>query len=345
MRASLTELGRPRVDGMQIGTFIPQGWRLDLVGVDTADQWTTMKRVAWQAEQLGYDSIWVYDHFHTVPVATQEPTYEAWTLMASLAAVTERVRLGQMCTCNGYRPPAYLAKVAASIDAISGGRLEMGIGGGWYEEEYVAYGYPFPKPSIRLGELDEAVQIMKQMWTEDEASFSGQHFTVEGAICRPRPLQDGGPPMWIAGGGEQLTLKTAAKYADYTNFVGTPEGFTHKSEVLERHCENVGRDFADITRSSNFNVVVAESEADVEAKLAAMASRVDHLLDDANAMVDRVFTGVGAAVGTPDHVIETIASFAEVGMGYAIVYFPDVAYDSSSLELFASDVMPALREL
>ena len=330
---------------MQIGTFVPQGWRLDLVDVDTRDQWTTMKRVAWQAEQLGYDSIWVYDHFHTVPVATQEPTYEAWTLMASLAAVTERVRLGQMCTCNGYRPPAYLAKVAASIDAISGGRLEMGIGGGWYEEEYVAYGYPFPKPSIRLGELDEAVQIMKQMWTEDEASFSGRHFTVEGAICRPRPLQDGGPPMWIAGGGEQLTLKTAAKYADYTNFVGTPEGFTHKSEVLERHCENVGRDFADITRSSNFNVVVGESETDVEAKLAAMASRVDHVLDDAGAMVDRVFTGVGAAVGTPDQVIETIASFAEAGMGYAIVYFPDVAYDSSSLELFASDVMPALREL
>ena len=330
---------------MQIGTFVPQGWRLDLVGVDTVDQWTTMKRVAWQAEQLGYDSIWVYDHFHTVPMATQEPTYEAWTLMASLAAVTERVRLGQMCTCNGYRPPAYLAKVAASIDAISGGRLEMGIGGGWYEEEYVAYGYPFPKPSVRLGELDEAVQIMKRMWTEDEASFAGRHYTIDGAICRPRPIQDGGPPMWIAGGGEQLTLKTAAKYADYTNFVGTPEGFTHKSQVLERHCENVGRDFSDITRSSNFNVVVGESEADVEAKLAAMASRVDHLLDDPGAMVDRVFTGVGAAVGTPDQVIETIGSFAEVGMGYAIVYFADVAYDSSSLELFASEVMPALRDL
>ena len=144
---------------MQFGTFIPQGWRVDLAGIAPADQWPTMKRVAWQAEQLGFDSIWVYDHFHTVPVPTQEPTYEAWTLMASLAAVTERVRLGQMCTCNGYRSPSYLAKVAASIDVISNGRVEMGIGGGWYEHEYNAYGYPFPKPSVRLGELDEAVSL------------------------------------------------------------------------------------------------------------------------------------------------------------------------------------------
>jgi F420-dependent oxidoreductase-like protein len=329
---------------MQFGTFVPQGWRLDLAGIDTAEQWNTMKRVAWQAEQLGFDSIWVYDHFHTVPVASQEPTYEAWSLMASLAAVTDRVRLGQMCTCNGYRPPSYLAKVAASIDAISGGRLEMGIGGGWYEQEYVAYGYPFPKPATRLGELDEAVQIMKKMWTEDEASFSGRHYTIDKAICRPRPIQDGGPPMWIAGGGEQLTLKTAAKYADYTNFVGTLEVFAHKSEVLGRHCEAVGRDMSEITRSTNFNVVVAESESEVQAKLAAMAERVDHLLDDATSAIERMYTGVGSAVGTPDQVVEKIAGFADIGMAYAIIYFPDVAYDASSLELFAREVMPALQE-
>jgi F420-dependent oxidoreductase-like protein len=329
---------------MQFGTFVPQGWRLDLAGIEPAEQWNTMKRVAWQAEHLGFDSVWVYDHFHTVPVATQEPTYEAWTLMASLAAVTERVRLGQMCTCNGYRPPSYLAKVAASIDVISGGRLEMGIGGGWYEEEYLAYGYPFPKASVRLGELDEAVQLMKRMWTEDEASFSGRHYSIEGAICRPRPLQDGGPPMWIAGGGEQLTLKTAARYADYTNFGQTLEVFAHKSEVLARHCDAVGRDFGEIVRSSNFNVVVADTEAEVEAKLAAMAERVGHLLDDAEAYIDRVFTGAGAAAGTPEQVIEKIASFGDLGMSYAIIYFPDVAWDPSSLELFARDVMPALRD-
>ena len=328
---------------MQIGTFVPQGWRLDLAGIETDAQWQTMKRVAWQAEQLGFDSIWVYDHFHTVPVATQEPTYEAWTLMAALAAVTDRVRLGQMCTCNGYRPPAYLAKVAASIDAISDGRLEMGIGGGWYEEEYLAYGYPFPKPSVRLGELDEAVQIMKRMWTEDEASFEGKHYTIDKAICRPRPIQAGGPPMWIAGGGEQLTLRTAARYADYTNFVGTTDVFRHKSEVLANHCADVGRDFDEITRSSNFNVVVGESSGDVRAKLDAMADRISGLVDDPAALIERVFQGVGGASGTPEQVIDAVSAFGDHGMEYAIVYFPDVAYDPGSMELFASDVMPALR--
>ena len=128
------------------------------------------------------------------------------------------VRLGQMCTCNGYRPPAYLAKVAASIDAISGGRLEMGIGAGWYEHEYNGYGYPFPKASVRIGELGEAVEIMRRMWTEDEASFDGKYYKLDGAICQPKPVQKPHIPFWIAGGGEKLTLNVAARYASYTNF-------------------------------------------------------------------------------------------------------------------------------
>jgi len=328
---------------MQFGTFIPQGWRLDLAGIDTSEHWPTMQRVAWQAENLGFDSIWVYDHFHTVPEPTQEPTYEAWTLMAALAVATERVRLGQMCTCNGYRSPSYLAKVAASIDAISGGRVEMGIGGGWYEHEYLAYGYPFPKPSIRLGQLDEAVQIMRLMWTEDEASFAGDHYTINGAICQPKPVQPNGIPMWIAGGGEQLTLRTAAKYADYTNFGGSLEVFSHKSEVLAEHCETVGRDFGEITRSANFNVVIGSDAVAVDAKVAASALRAGTVLDDGQAAVDRMLNGPGMAMGTPDQVVETLRSFEAAGMTYAIVYFPDAAYDAESMELFASEVMPAFR--
>ena len=328
---------------MQFGTFIPQGWRLDLAGIDTSEHWPTMQRVAWQAENLGFDSIWVYDHFHTVPEPTQEPTYEAWTLMAALAVATERVRLGQMCTCNGYRSPSYLAKVAASIDAISGGRVEMGIGGGWYEHEYLAYGYPFPRPSVRLGELDEAVQIMQLMWTEDEASFAGDHYTIDGAICQPKPVQPDGIPMWIAGGGEQLTLRTAAKYADYTNFGGSLEVFSHKSEVLAEHCETVGRDFGEITRSANFNVVIGSDAVAVDAKVAASALRAGTVLDDGQAAVDRMLNGPGMAMGTPDQVVETLRSFEAAGMIYAIVYFPDAAYDAESMELFASEVMPAFR--
>jgi F420-dependent oxidoreductase-like protein len=327
---------------MQFGTFIPQGWRLDLAGIEPDQHWPTMQRVAWQAEQLGFDSIWVYDHFHTVPEPTQEPTYEAWTLMASLAAVTKQIRLGQMCTCNGYRSPSYLAKVAASIDVISGGRLEMGIGGGWYENEYLAYGYPFPKPSVRLGELDEAVQIMKLMWSEPEASFSGDHYQIDDAICQPKPLQADGVPMWIAGGGEQLTLRTAAKYANYTNFGLSIDVFNHKSEVLARHCEKVGRDFDQITRSTNFNVIIGTDQAALDAKLAVAADRYGSVVDDGEATVDRWFgSGPEAAVGTPDQLIEHLKTFEGAGMGYAIVYFPDAAYDPESMELFATDVMPA----
>ena len=144
--------------------------------------------------------------------------------MSAFAASTDRVRLGQMCTCMGYRNPAYLAKVAATVDVISGGRVEMGIGGGWYEHEWRAYGYGFPGAGDRLGMLDEGVQIMRQLWTTGEATLAGKHYQVDGAIGRPLPLQEGGIPLWIAGGGERKTLRIAAKYAQYTNFDSDARG-------------------------------------------------------------------------------------------------------------------------
>ena len=221
---------------MRFGVFIPQGWRLDLVGIDPADHWARMSGLATRADAGPWESIWVFDHFHTVPVPTEEATHEAWTLMSAFGAVTSRVRLGQMCTCMAYRNPVYLAKVAATVDHISGGRVEMGIGAGWYEQEWRAYGYGFPPTRDRLGMLDEGVQIMRQAWTTGTATLAGKHYQVDGAIVRPLPLQDGGIPLWIAGGGEKVTLRIAAKYAPYTNFDGTLDGFSHKSELLAQHC-------------------------------------------------------------------------------------------------------------
>ncbi len=323
---------------MRYGAFIPQGWRLDLVGIDPADHWSTMTRVAHAIEAAGFESAWVYDHFHTVPVPTQEVTYEAWTLMAALAAVTDTVRLGQMCTCNSYRPPSYLAKVAASIDVISGGRLEMGIGAGWYEHEYLGYGYEFPKPSIRIGMLREGVEIMRAMWTEDEVTYEGKHYRLDGAICRPKPLQDPYVPLWIAGGGEQLTLNVAARYADYTNFGGDVDSFVHKSEVLAGHCADVGRDVAEITRSANFNVICASSESEVADRLAWLADLYRPLVGDERAdNVGNLFLS-----GTPEQLVEALTPWRDAGMAYAIVYFPEAAYDTAGLELFAREVMPAL---
>jgi len=263
---------------MRFGVFVPQGWRLDLAGISAADQWATMRDLAQAADAGPFESIWVYDHFHTVPVPTEEVTHEAWSLMAAFAASTSRVRLGQMCTCMGYRNPAYLAKVAATIDVVSGGRVEMGIGGGWYEHEWRAYGYGFPGAGDRLGMLDEGVQIMRQLWTTGTATLAGKHYQVDGAIGRPLPIQDGGIPLWIAGGGEKKTLLTAAKYAQYTNFDSTPEVFTRKSEILAQHCKDVGTDFSAIVRSSNYNVVIGETDKDVADKLAWIRAHYQPLL-------------------------------------------------------------------
>jgi F420-dependent oxidoreductase-like protein len=329
---------------MRFGTFIPQGWRFDLVGIDPADQWNAMSTLAQQADQGPWESLWVYDHLHTTPVPSEEATHEAWTLMAAFAASTSRIRLGQMCTCMGYRNPAYLAKVAATIDIVSGGRVEMGIGGGWYEHEWRAYGYGFPAIPQRLGMLREGVQIMEQAWTTGTATLDGDHYQVDGAIVRPLPLQEGGIPIWVAGAGEKVTLKIAARFASYTNFTGSAEEFTHKSEVLRGHCERLGTDFDAITRSSNFNTVVGVDEADVERRLAAIEARVAPFLGPqktADYLAD--FRSPNAAVGTPAQVIAKLEERRELGLGYVISYFPEAAYDRSGLELWASEVIPALQ--
>jgi F420-dependent oxidoreductase-like protein len=326
---------------MRFGVFIPQGWRLDLVGIAPVDQWAVMAELAGKAEAGPWDSIWVYDHFHTTPVPTEEATHEAWTLMAALAAVTSRVRLGQMCTCMSYRNPAYLAKVAATVDLISGGRVEMGIGAGWYEHEWRAYGYGFPSAGERLARLDEGVQIMQAMWREGVATFDGEHYRVDGAICQPKPLQDGGIPLWIAGGGERKTLRTAAQYASYTNFDGTPDGFRRKSEILAEHCRTVGRDFGAITRSANYNVVLGQTEADVRDRLAWVRDKFARVVPDhADTLAEQL--GTGPLVGTPEQVTARLSELGGLGMSYAICYFLDAAYDRSSLELFEREVIPAL---
>jgi len=325
---------------MRFGAFVPQGWRLDLVGVPKPDHWPTMLRVANAIEGAGYESLWVFDHFHTVPFPTQEVTYEAWTLMAALAATTKRVRLGQMCTCNSYRPPAYLAKVAASTDVISGGRLEMGVGAGWYEHEYDGYGYAFPKPSVRIGMLLEGVEIMQRMWTEDEVSFEGKYYTLKGAICRPKPEQEPHIPFWIAGGGEKLTLKVAARYASYTNFGQSVEEFVHKSEILKGHCEDVGTDFGAIVRSTNFNVICEETEKEVEDRVSWIK---DHFRPFVPAeRIKRMDRAWRVFAGTPEQLVAKLGPWVEAGLTYGIAYFAEAAYDTSGLERFAREVVPAL---
>ncbi|AMB59724.1 LLM class F420-dependent oxidoreductase [Microterricola viridarii] len=331
---------------MRFGTFIPQGWRHDLVDIDPSEHWDTMRALAQSADAGPWESIWVYDHFHTVPAPTDQATHEAWTLMSAFAAVTERVRIGQMCTCMSYRNPAYLAKVAATVDMISGGRTEMGIGGGWYEQEWRAYGYGFPGIPERLGRLREGVEIMKQAWTTGEATLDGQYFQVNKAIVQPMPPQQGGIPIWVAGGGEKVTLKIAAQYADYTNFTGTLEEFDHKSAVLRGHCEAIGRDFGSITRSSNFNTIIADTEAEVAERIDAVEARMARHVgaDTAAEYVHANYHSDAPGVGTPEQVIERLLERQKHGLGYSIHYFPEAAYDRSTQQLFEQTVIPALAE-
>jgi F420-dependent oxidoreductase-like protein len=333
---------------MRFGIFIPQGWRLDLVDIPTDKQWAVMRDLAAYADDGAWDSLWVYDHFHTVPVPTDEATHEAWSLMSAYAATTSRIKLGQMCTAMGYRNPVYLAKVAATADIISGGRVQMGIGGGWYEHEWKAYGYGFPSAGVRLGMLDEGVRIMRDAWRNGRVSLKGGTYykadeDANDAIVAPKPLQEGGLPFWIAGGGEKVTLKIAAKYAQYTNFTSEPDGFAHKSQVLADHCRDVGTEYDAIVRSANFNAVVGESEADVKERVARLRAR---LVAKANeAAVDGMLamaTSPDAASGTPEQIVEKLKRMRELGCEYAILNFPEAAYDRSGIELFEREVIPAL---
>lgn len=325
---------------MRFGHFLPQGWRLDLVGIPAAAQWPLIRDLARRADAGPWDSVWVYDHFHTAPAPTTEATHEAWSLMAALAATTDRVKLGQMCTAMGYRNPAYLAKVAATCDAISGGRVQVGIGAGWYEHEWRAYGYGFPPARERLGRLAEGAEILRQAWTTGSATLEGTYYQVDGAVVRPRPAAQ--IPMWIAGGGERKTLRIAAEYAQYTNFDGTDEGFAHKSEVLRGHCTDLGRDFDSITRTANYNVIIAQTDAQVQCRLDDLQARLTELVPAQAAAAELgAYRGM-PAVGTPDQVVANLLRLRALGLGYAVCYFPDAGRTAESLELFEREVIPAL---
>jgi len=310
---------------MKIGAFVPQGWRMDINGIDKNDQWQTILDAANKIEALNYESIWVYDHFHTVPKPTQDPTFECWTLMSALSQTTVKVRLGQMCTCNSYRNPSYLTKVASNIDVMSNGRLEYAIGAGWYDHEYKAYGYEYPSDGERLKMLEESLIIYKLMTTEEEPKFEGKYYSIDGAINQPKPIQKPYPPLWVCGGGEKVTLKLLAKYGDYGNWDVDVEGFIHKSNVLKQHCENEGRDFSEIGRTLHTNVLIANSEDELKTKISKLSTYT-------NIPEDYYFNR--PLIGTKDKVFDTINQFKEAGCSYLIAYVPDVVW-GDTLEIMS----------
>ena len=310
---------------MKIGAMVPQGWRMDLHGIKPEQQWDTIIEASARIEKLNYASVWVYDHFHTVPSPTQDPTFECWSLMAALSQVTTNVRIGQMCTCNSYRNPAYLTKVASTIDSMSGGRLEFAIGAGWYDQEYKAYGYDYPSAGVRLKMLEEALQIYIAMTTQDKASFEGDYYKIKDAINQPKPLQKPYPPLWVCGGGEKVTLKLLAKYGDYGNWDVDVEGFVHKSKILKTHCEEQNRNYSDIKKTLHTNVIIGNNEKDLNEKINKI---VDVTGIPKEMYIDRPLVGV------KEKVFDTIEEFSSVECEYLIAYIPDIVW-GDTLEILS----------
>lgn len=308
---------------------------MDLADIpDPVQKFETMVACAREAEVAGYDAIWLYDHFHTVPVPRQESVFECWSSVAALARETDTIRLGQMVTCNSYRPPALLAKMASSIDVMSHGRLILGIGAGWYEHEYNAYGYDFPETPERLRMLREALQVIKAMWMQDEASFEGSHYRLRGAINQPKPVQKPHPPIWIGGGGERVTLKLVAQYGDACNLSSDVKVLKHKLEVLREHCETVGRDYDSILKTVEFYTMLG-GEREINRVVADVARRTG---------VDEDFVRRWHPMhGDADHIAELVARIAEIGVDYFIVNLPNAA-DGGIITRFAEEVFPRVHQ-
>jgi F420-dependent oxidoreductase-like protein len=317
---------------LTFGVFIPQGWKMELSSIeDPQEKWAKSIEVAVLAEELGLDSLWVYDHFHNVPLPAHEAMFECWTTLAAISQRTSRIKLGQMVGCAPYRNPALLAKITSNIDVISGGRLIWGIGAGWYEHEFKGYGYDFPKASDRIRVLRETVEIVKAMWSEPDVSYDGKHFQLSGAQCDPKPIQSPHPQILIGGGGEQLTLRVVARLADASNFGGKPHEWKHKAEVLQQHCKDVGRDYDEIQKTISGEVFIRETEAEIKA--AGSKSIIGEAVDSWVA---------GNLIGTPEQVVEKIQTYIDLGCTGFYPWCSDYP-DTETVRLFAEKVVPALR--
>jgi F420-dependent oxidoreductase-like protein len=235
---------------MKLGAIVPQGWTGEYDGREPAEAWARTVAVARQAERLGFESIWLFDHFHTVPKPTDEITFESWVSLSALAAHTQRVRLGHVVICNGFRNPALTAKMAGTLDMVSGGRFELGIGAGWKRDEWEAYGYGFPDTRTRLRMLEDGLEVITRMLggeRHEHATFDGQHARVRGAINLPRGLQEPRIPIMVGGNGPNVTWRLAARFADELNLDAlSPQELREALPVIRSRCAEIDRDPASL---------------------------------------------------------------------------------------------------
>jgi F420-dependent oxidoreductase-like protein len=308
------------VTGIKFGLFAPQ------VGVPFA----LVKERAQLAERLGFHSIWFVDHMWSRGLPDLDHL-EAWTLMAATAAVTERLGIGTLVLCNSYRNPALLAKMAASLDQVSNGRLLLGLGAGWMDEEYRAYGYPFPSARVRVEQLEEALALIKRLLTEPRTTFEGKYYSVRDAVNNPKPVQKPYPPILVGGAGEQRLLRVVAEHATIWNCPNNAAlELERKLDVLRRHCEAIGRDPREIEVSEQCIVVLGRDDAELRQKRQFAKRALGAVFD-----IDKT-----ALQGTPDQLIEMIRARHRQGVTFFTMLFGDLN-QPETLELFAEKVAPA----
>ncbi|GHO90830.1 LLM class F420-dependent oxidoreductase [Reticulibacter mediterranei] len=307
---------------LKFGVLLPQGWTMDLARIKNPIQaYETMTTIAQTADELGFASAWLVDHFHTTPYPSQEITFECWTCTAALARDTRNIRIGQMVTCNSYRHPALLAKMASTVNALSHGRLNFGIGAGWYEHEYRAYGYAYPDAPERLRQLREAVKLIQAIWKEEETRHVHSQTGDINENMKPRI------PLLIGGSGEKVTLKLVAQYADACNVGDNPITMKQKFDVLKQHCAAVGRDYESIHRTSTTLCLIADSDEEALALLPVERKAT---------LGDRIHTTL---IGSPETIRQRLAAYEEAGVQELLMRFIN-GTDLEALRRFAKEFLP-----
>jgi|WetSurMetagenome_2_1015567.scaffolds.fasta_scaffold53530_2 F420-dependent oxidoreductase-like protein len=287
---------------------------------------TQLKHVALECERLGYNSVWVDDHL----MYGKNPVLECWTTLAALASATTRIRLGTMVTSNGFRNPALLAKMAANVDVLSRGRLELGLGAGVQKQEHDAYGFSFPEPRVRAEKLAESIEVIKKLWAESKASYKGRYYQLKDAFLEPKPIQKPHPPIIVGGCGEHYTLRVTARYAERFDFGYLPfEEYRRKLQVLENHCKSVHRRFNEIEKSCwpTGQILIAQDEAVLRAKVERFKPRGVKMEDFLKYTL----------LGTPGECAAQVQAYLGLGVTHFMLFFGDLP-ETAGLTLFAQTV-------
>jgi F420-dependent oxidoreductase-like protein len=293
---------------LKFGVFLPF---YAFQAKEPREQFSLIRDIVLECERLGYHSVWLDDHL----MYDDWPILESWTTLTAFSALTSRIRLGTMVSCNAHRNPALLAKMAATLDVLSNGRLELGIGAGTQEAEHVAYGFGFPPSSVRIERLSEALEVIRQLWTQKTANYQGKHYTLKDAACEPKPLQKPHPPITVGGSGELLMHKATAPYADRFDwgFMPSIEAYKHKLAVLENQCKAIGRNFNEIEKSCwpSGQVLIAQNQRELDEKISTRKPANVSLEDFKKTTL----------AGTPDECFEQLQVYVDLGVSYFMLFF------------------------